>query len=103
MGQADNQTPLLRFLGDQENVAVKAGGGVVLHHRHRTLVQEGPRCGGREPAPGRWGSELETEWSWLAGTSRSPSGHRSGQRPLQRSPSGTSGPRNWSDIAADRQ
>jgi hypothetical protein len=37
----NNDYRTIRFLGDQENVAVKARGGVVLYHRHRTLVQEG--------------------------------------------------------------
>jgi hypothetical protein len=49
-------------------VAVKARRGVVLHHRHRTPVQESlPWCGGCVPKWGRWEAERETGWSWLVG------------------------------------
>jgi hypothetical protein len=42
-------------------------------------------------------------WSWLAGTSRSPSGRRSEQCPVRRSLSGTNGPRNQRDATVVRQ
>jgi hypothetical protein len=77
-------------------VAVKAGRGVVLHHRHRTFVQEGVDLGAEGASPSQVGGSL----NWRRGGR---SWRRLLECPERRSPSGTSGPRNRCDVAADRQ
>jgi hypothetical protein len=50
--------PLPRLHDDQEDVAVKAGRGVVLHHRHHTLVKEGLDLGAEGARPWRINGSL---------------------------------------------